>query len=260
MPKLNELYEQHHDKGLEVIGLYAQNEDIDDVRAFIEKRKIKFPMCYVWDYTAGYYVSSMPGNWVIDAEGKLQSVGKDKWEEPLKAALGKVVVPGLSIEKKHKDAEPALNAFAQRDYAKAHKLATELSDNSEDKEVRAQAQAVIDAVEERVKALLNKAEIAQNERQNPLAIAAWSELATRFAGIDGAEEAEANLKRLREDKQVKREMDAEAAYHKLDRMLVREDVARKDWSKRFADFAKQWEKTRAAELAGEQAERFKDEK
>ena len=66
LPQMNDLYEKYNGKGLHIIGLYAQDESIDDVRALVKDNNIKYPQALAWiDEEKNWSMPSLPMVWVI---------------------------------------------------------------------------------------------------------------------------------------------------------------------------------------------------
>ena len=75
MPHLNELYQNHKDDGLVVLGLNPHNNNEKDLKRmpdFIEKNSLHYPIVFIEkDVVNDYNVHGFPTLYVIDKEGKI---------------------------------------------------------------------------------------------------------------------------------------------------------------------------------------------
>ena len=79
MENIKQLYEQYHDQGFEVVGL-SLDDNPEQVKAFVDKQQIPWPIMFSFDEKAGgmnspmamyYGVSSLPATLLVDREGNL---------------------------------------------------------------------------------------------------------------------------------------------------------------------------------------------
>ena len=79
IPHLKEVYEQHHDKGLEVIGV-SLDENEKELREFTDEHEIPWQQIYDgkgWKSELAQFfgINSVPSQWLIDRDGTILSVG-----------------------------------------------------------------------------------------------------------------------------------------------------------------------------------------
>ena len=79
IPHLKKVYEEHHNKGLEVIGI-SLDENEAELREFTEKHNIPWIQVYdgkSWKTELAQFfgINSLPSQWLIDRDGEILSVG-----------------------------------------------------------------------------------------------------------------------------------------------------------------------------------------
>jgi hypothetical protein len=191
------------------------------------------------------------------------------YSEALEKELARVKYPGLGKNEIHKDLEPAAKAYVEGKFAEAYKLAEAVSDNTEDEKAEADADYIMERIDDRMSALSVRAETAEIMKDYTLAMKCWEELAT-YKGLEDAAEAPERLKKLQGDKTVEKEI---TARHELFRLMLALDVTyikdvdpadgtavtafRKKCLEAYQKFAKENEGTAAAETANDLIEVFK---
>ena len=80
VPRLREVYDKYHEKGLEVLGVIVPiSQTREGVRAFSEKRSINYPI--LWDEdektTGRYSVGSVPRNFLIGKDGIIRHASSE---------------------------------------------------------------------------------------------------------------------------------------------------------------------------------------
>lgn len=72
IPDFLQLYQQYHDKGLEILGVAVSMHSTDEVKAFANDVKINYPVLIGNDNVAATYeVEAIPTTLVFDRNGKL---------------------------------------------------------------------------------------------------------------------------------------------------------------------------------------------
>ncbi len=108
MPHVEKLHREFKDKGLVVLGI--NDEDIDDIRQFVQKNGYTFPTLIDVESAVSelYGVSSIPQTLIIDRDGKVFAhfYGTGE-EENLRAAVK------IALETKDTKAEAAKPAKRQ---------------------------------------------------------------------------------------------------------------------------------------------------
>jgi hypothetical protein len=208
--------------GLHVVTLYTQVHELAEVEELVKKHALQFPIAMdaIAFENAGYVSPQLPRAWVIGVDGTFAYAGIEDYKPALDKELAKVKYPGLGKAAVHKDLEPAAKAFVAGNYAEAFKLAEDIYDNTEDDAAEADADYIMERVDDALGTLTVRAETAEIMKDYALAIACWAE-ATRYKGMDDAEEAPARLKKLQDDKAVQKEI---AASRELLRLTMSLDV------------------------------------
>ncbi len=93
IPWLIEMHNRYASQGLEIVGV-AMDDDQKDVRPFVDKAKMNYPILYGNDNIADSWggVFGLPTSFLIDRDGKIRAthqglVGKDVLEKDIKGLL-----------------------------------------------------------------------------------------------------------------------------------------------------------------------------
>ena len=221
LPHMNELAEK---PGVHVVGLYAQVQPLADIEHILTKMNVKYPLAMDSFWDAGYEAPSLPKVWVIGVDGKIAFIGGSGYDEIIDKELAKAKYPGLGRADIHKDVEPAAKAFAAGNFAEAYKLAEAVYDNTEDDKAEADAEYVMERIDDRIGTLSVRAETAEVMKDYQLAINCWTEM-LKYKGMDDAEEAPERLKKLTDSETIKKEI---AARHALLTVMMDLDVIYQD--------------------------------
>ncbi len=82
MPKVQQLYDQYKDEGLQVYGITHEHDQLEIARKRIEKSKVTFPMLIGDVHSAkSYHVSAIPLYVLIDRRGKVVYLSEGFSEE-----------------------------------------------------------------------------------------------------------------------------------------------------------------------------------
>lgn len=83
MPSMQQLYQAHKDKGLEVVAVSVDTTSSQEVRAFIEELGLTFPVLHDRDSLVSRLYSNpgVPSSYVIDPQGKVvyRVLGEYDW-------------------------------------------------------------------------------------------------------------------------------------------------------------------------------------
>lgn len=86
MPHMEELWKTYKDKDLIVVAVTVQEEPNGQIRAFVEKAGISFPILLDTDgkISEMYELSAMPSSYLISRDGKLAGriKGTEDWSKP----------------------------------------------------------------------------------------------------------------------------------------------------------------------------------
>ncbi len=210
--------------GIHVVSLYRHLHAFADLEAAVKKHKITWPIALDSFFPAGYEAPNVPKFWVVGPDGKVKFVGESGYEKTLNAEQAKVKFPGLNKTTLNKALEPAARLFAQGKYAQAHEAATKVYDSTDDEAVEQDAEYLVKRIEDRMKALIARAEATEADAEFEIAMRCWEELG-KFKGLDDAEQAADRLKALKDDADIKKEVAA-----RRDLIALQYDLA-VDWSK-----------------------------
>lgn len=248
---MNELQEKYASKGLHIIGLYAQEHSWDAISKVVTDKVIKYPLALNWIDDAGSWdCATLPAVWIIGTDGKIKYSGKKGNDKILEEELAKVKFPGLGGISVTPELEEAAKAFSAMEFGKAYKLAQSASDKEDAKDETVKcAKAICERVDERFKALRNRAEVAEIEGNYVLALESWSTIERRFKDYEDAAETPAQVAKLKADKKVMLEVEATHAMYKIDRELGSKTSTLDDWISGYKKFAETYKGTRWAEKA-----------
>ncbi len=261
LSRMNELYEKYSNKGLHILGLYSQGQPLEDLRKVVTDKAIKYPQAIAWiDEEKRWDVSDLPTVYVIGVDGKVKFSGGKGYEKILEEELAKVKHPGLGDLNVPAELMESAKAFAVADYTKAWQLAEAAGSKADaaDAVVEA-ASAIKDKVDERLKVLRNKAEVAEVENDWPLVVATWGAIAKRFAGYEDAADAKEKVEKLKADKKVQLELEAATAIRVIDRELNEKGAGLEEWIKRYKEFDAKYKETGWHEKAAGAIERMEEE-
>lgn len=208
---MNELHKEYGPKGLHVFTMFAQGHPMSQIDALVAKNKIEYPIALDGEWAGSYPSPSLPEVWVIGVDGKIIYKGGKLDDAVLEKELAKVKYPGLGKAAVANELEAAAKAFGKGSFAEAVKLAQAVIDGDSPEAAVKDAEYLVERVEEKIKQLTQRAELAEVQKDFTLAQVCWNELATRFAGCEDTEEAAAHLKRVQDDKDAVKEMAARRA-------------------------------------------------
>ena len=83
MDELETLRRRMGPRGVEVVGICAGGEPVDEVARFVREREVKYPIAVDEDgaTTAAYRVRSLPTLYVVDAAGRIRAGHAGFWPE-----------------------------------------------------------------------------------------------------------------------------------------------------------------------------------
>jgi peroxiredoxin len=99
MDELETLRRRMASRGVEVIGICAGGEPLDEVARFVRERRVAYPTAVDADgsVAAAYRVRSLPTLYVVDAAGRVRAGHAGYWAEPeLAAAVAAAVADGAA--------------------------------------------------------------------------------------------------------------------------------------------------------------------
>ena len=184
-----------------------------------------FPICLGGFYDDAndffaYKESKSFRNCVIGIDGKVAHYGKgDAWKVILDAELAKVVYPNLGKHTVAEDAEVAAKKFAKREFGKAlteceRLLATELA-----ADVKADLELISKRANELATARLDRVKAAKEDKRYDLAMKNLTLLDDEYGGHKISADAKLEVKALKKDKAIKKELDA---YEDLEAVITKD--------------------------------------
>lgn len=75
MPALNELREEFHDRGFEIVGMTSYSGTAEDIRRFLERREPKYPIVMAdSDLIERFSVVGYPTYFLVDRKGQIAEI------------------------------------------------------------------------------------------------------------------------------------------------------------------------------------------
>lgn len=255
LPHLQNLWEEYGDKGLHLFDVESQNHTIEKTKLFTRQRGVTFPIpIQNWsDFPMinsaalldwGYDSKKLPSTYIIGVEGRVIWQGKFGFEEVLKEELRKVRYPGLFRLEVDRAVQPIAKTFAAKKYGKAWKdvlKKLDLLDPEKNTAAVEDARWIVTRLEEISTYWRTVADEAMQEARYHEAIPALDKLASWYSGHDIGKKAADDLKALRKDPAVKKEL---AAMKSLESLMDEYTLSRRQltaYVERLVDFAKKHE-------------------
>ncbi|HRJ77520.1 MAG: Thiol-disulfide oxidoreductase ResA [Planctomycetes bacterium] len=251
MPEVNALWGKYGGKGLHVFMLERQSGTDDKIRQ-IYAPGYKMPQVKEGNFPypgAG----SIPYAYVIGVDGTVIYEGHSGYVSVIDEEVKKIKYMGLGKPDVAKGVEKAAQAFVDKQYAKAIEEANKVIEKNSSEAAVTDAKFVIDRCNAMGQKLRQAADAAKAEKRYLDAFTALETLANGFKGTELGDTAAAEIKELKKDKEVKREVDAANNLAKvIDGLKTVKTKA--DKVKTLRDFAKKNDGTRAAQDASAKAD------
>jgi hypothetical protein len=253
------MWNEYGGKGLNMYLLESQGTAEDKLKAFLKGKGITAPV-----QMGG--LSGYPGNgglpfaYVIGVNGKVVFEGRGDYHAAVKTEMAKIKYPGLGMLEVAKGLEKAAGNFVAKAYNKAIDDCNSVIEKGKDEAAIADAKFIIERCNAEGSKLRARIDAAKGEKRYLDAFADLDVLASGFKGMEIGDTAAAEIKELKKDKEVKKEVDAANNLIKL-----RENVAKMKTKTEKAtalrNFAKQKanDGTRAAEEAKADADKVEAE-
>lgn len=256
LPSIQKLWQDNKDKGLNVFLFETDGTSADKLFGFMMERGITVPT-YVGAPPAYKGDGSQPYHYVIGVDGRVVFEGHGNWQGAVEAELKKIKYPGLGKHNIAKGAEKAADFFAKRNYVKAIEEANKILEKEKTGPNSTDAQYIIDRCNWMMERLQARAEKAVEDKDYLAALAALDHLAAGFKGDETGTKAAARAKELKDDKDIKKEIDAQAEFIKKQEEL-KKPAAKSAKAKILRDWAatKKFEGTKAVEDARALARRI----
>lgn len=251
IPTLNEKHEKYGKKGLHIFTFHRQSATDEKLKDFAAEKGIVYPVASSGggSYNTG---GGIPKAWVIGVDGKIKFAGSPyNASQTIQDELAKVKYIGLGMAEVHEDLEDAAEAYVEGDLESAREEANEVKADSEDEAALADADTILQKIEDSYNNMLSAAEDAEGDRNYLKAQRMYEQIEEAFGRAKEAEEAEAKLDTFKDDKAIRDEIkSAESLEKDMEKAEGSELEDIKKDLERFIDSSKN-EGTWAAELAKE---------
>ncbi|MEZ5992085.1 MAG: hypothetical protein R3E76_07010 [Planctomycetota bacterium] len=191
-----ELDAQYRNDGLRIITSYNQFQDIKVIEDKVTELGIKFPVALDGFFDTRFEAEILCRVWVIGVDGKVVHAHKDGWELAALTELKKVKYPMLRRSRVRSDVKAAAAAFGEGQYAKAYKLAVEISDGDYSDNAIEDADYIIERIEDMSETLAHRADVHEINKRFDQAESCWRELARCYKGLEGLRDPDAEIKRI----------------------------------------------------------------
>ncbi|MGE0707583.1 MAG: redoxin family protein [Planctomycetota bacterium] len=224
IPHIEKMQNTYGSRGLHIFTFERQNHTADQVKAAItESKGGSYPVSagggdgYRGDGT-------IPVAWLIGVDGKVIWQGNPaaaggQLDQLIEGELAKVRFPGLGKNDFHKDVVPAAKAYMKQDLSGARDLAKKALEKSEDAQAKADAQFLVDKVDELAKKQLERLESLKSEGNLIEAYELLNWFSGAFKKSEEGEKAKAALAELKKDKTFKKELEAAKKLEKVLAMI-----------------------------------------
>lgn len=207
LPSLQALWNEYGGKGLNMYLLESQGTETEALKKFLSARGITAPVqC---GGMGGYPGNGgLPFAYVIGVDGTVVFEGRGDYHAVVKAELAKIKYPGLGKLEVAKGLEKAAGNFVAKAYNKAIDDCNSVIEKNKDEAAVADAKFIIERCNAEGAKLRARVDKAKEEKRYLDAFADLETLSTGFKGMELGDAAAAEIKDLKKDKEVKREVDA----------------------------------------------------
>lgn len=248
------MWNEYGGKGLNMYLLESQGTAEDKLKAFLKGKGFTAPV--QMGGMAGYPGDrGLPFAYVIGVDGTVVFEGRGDYHAAVKAEMAKIKYPGLGKLEVAKGLEKAAGNFVAKAYAKAIEDCNGIIEKAKDEAAVEDAKFIIERCNAEGAKLRARADKAKEEKRYLDAFADLETLSSGFKGMELGDAAAAEIKELKKDKEVKREVDAANNLNKL-MESVNKMKTKTEKATALRNFAKQKtnEGTRAAAEAAAKAE------
>ena len=209
------LYKKYSEQGFHILGLESQNTPAAEIQTFAKSKGITY-QCTVGGDLAGAVVEGIPHTYLLGPDGSLAGenmMGK-VLEDKIKVLLLESSVVYLGEGPYKKLAPLAAAIKGGQNLGQALKVLATKKD-SKDADEAAEAKQMLDAIKGAAKETFDNA-MAEKDT-NPLSsIARFDKLVVRYSGDEIATNAKKEADTLRKDPKVKKEMEADEMWKKVE--------------------------------------------
>lgn len=254
MPGVQGLWNKYEGKGLHIFMVERQNHSEDEIQKLYTSKGLTFPQVIEGNMGGFPGVGTIPYAYVIGVDGTVIWEGNKGYGAVIDEEIKKIKYLGLGKNEVAPGLEKAATNYATGNYAAAREEAVKQKEKAASEAAVADAEYIINKIDALVAAKRKQVEDAKAIRHYHTAVRILEELSGKaFKGLEASDKAAEDLKELRKDKDVKKELTAWDAYEKtLAANEKAKDAAAK--KKALTDFSKKYEGTAAAEEARKAAE------
>jgi len=193
---------------------------------------------------------------VVGSEGKVVWYGKDDgWKAVLEAEMAKLVYPNLGKNIVAEGAEGPAKKIAKREFGKALAEAEKMLAGTLPDAVKADVELAAKVANDLATARLDRVKAWKEDKRYDLVIETLTRMETEFKGHKLGDDAKEELKALKKDKDIKREI---GVYENLAKLIDKEGKGDPvSFRNALEQFAKANPGTRAAGVAESMAQRIK---
>ncbi|MCZ6602474.1 MAG: hypothetical protein O6952_05665, partial [Planctomycetota bacterium] len=209
------------------------------------------------DFTGYPGGNGLPYAFLVGVDGKVIWQGRHGYEQVIAEEIKKVRYAGLGKTEVAPDLKKSAKLFSTRKYSRAIKEARKRLEvaNAEggDVSVIPDAEYIIERANRVGERMMDSAETAKADREYGRAIGTLKRILKQFKGLPIAEEAEVEVARLKQDREIKKQLRAEKNLVALMEAIKKAPTKEKQAAMLRA-FAKKFDGMKAAEKALRSAE------
>lgn len=207
MPEVNALWSKFEGKGLHIFMLERQGHSESEIRTLYTNRGLKMPQVLEGEFGGYPGVGSIPYAYVIGVDGKVIWEGNSGYVGVIDEEIKKIKYLGLGKQDVHKDLEKSAAAFGAGEFGKAREEA--LKAREKNSEVAEDADYIIARVDAKAATLRKKADETKAARRYHETLKVLEELSGKgFKGMEAATAAAEEIKEMKKDKDIAKELKA----------------------------------------------------
>lgn len=214
LPSNQAMWEAHKDRGLHMFLIDCQGTSLEDSQKYAAQRGLTMPIAIhlecdfiKWDDAQRL---SLPYSYVVGPDGKVVWQGRgDGYAAQVREQLARLKYPSLRRMDIAPELVTAATQFEAGEYAAARASAEKVKAAAPSEAAVADADHVIAAVDDHVLKLRLRIDELKSDRRYHEAFPLLEKLAGKaYKGLEYGDSAAAELKELRKDKQVQKEIKA----------------------------------------------------
>jgi hypothetical protein len=257
LPSIQKMWEKHQGKGLRIFLVASQGETLEQMQKYARERGLTFPIPLRdgSDFSRYPGDGGLPFSYVIGPDGKVVYEGRaGSYEAEIEKQIARIKYPGLGKLEVARGLERAALAYSSGEFERAREESAQLKERQPDNaELQADADFIIQRVEQKARELRTKIEDAKEAKRYHEALEMLEVLEKGFRGSEIGDKARDERRELNNDREVRKEV---AAWNNLQRVIQANERARDDGVRKrnLAQFYERNKGTAAAEEARRLAE------